>query len=132
MAEVLILQANGYWNSMGTALFTAVQLKGMGVDIAILFNEAAIAALAENKFDMSPPLAKYTATIKENMKKMGLSTDIMDFVKLAKSAGVPLYACAFWPDFLGVRGKLPPEIQAMEMVGMMKLIAEAKRIIGAL
>ena len=130
MAEVLIWQANGYLNSMTTALFTAAQLKGMGVDVAVLFDEEAIAALAEQKFDVAPPLAKYATTIIENVKKMGLPTDTMDYVKQCKAAGVPLYACAGWCDFLGVREKLPPEIQAMEIPDVMKLTAEAKRIIG--
>lgn len=130
MAEVLFWQDNGYLDSMGTALFIAVQLKGLGVDVAILFDEASIAALAEKKFEPCPALAKHASTMSENMKKMGFSTDVMDFVKQAKSAGVPLYACGGWCDFLGVRGKLPPEISVLEIPAVIKLIAEAKKVIG--
>jgi predicted peroxiredoxin len=129
MAEVLILQSKGYWNSMGSTLHDAAELKGLGVDVAVVFMEEAVAALAEKKFDMSPPLAKYRATIEENLKKMGLSTNIMDYLKQAKSAGIPLYA-AGWCDLLGVRGKLPAEIQEVQIPDVIKLMAEAKKIIG--
>jgi predicted peroxiredoxin len=130
MAEVLIWQSDGYLNSIATALFTAAQLKGLGVDVAVVFDEAAIAALAEKKFDPSPALAKYAATIFGTLNKMGMSTDPMDYLKQCKSAGVPLYACGGWCDFLGLRAKVPPEIQVMEIPEIMKLTAEAKRIIG--
>lgn len=130
MAELLIWQANGYRNSVATALCTAAELKSLGIDVAVVFDEASIAALAERKFEVSPPLAKYATTIEENLKKMGYSVDAMDYLKQVKSAGVPLYACAAWCDFLGVRGKLPPEIQVIESPEIMKLVAEAKRIIG--
>lgn len=129
MAELLIWQTDGYFHSMSNALFDALQLKRLGVDVAVLFAQAAVAALAEKKFDTSPPLAKYTTTINENLKKMGFSTDVMDYLKQAKSAGIPLYAGG-WCDLLGVRGKLPPEIQEIQITQAEKLMAEAKRIIG--
>jgi hypothetical protein len=81
MAEVLIWQSDGYLNSIATALFTAAQLKGLGVDVAVVFDEAAVAALAEKKFDPSPALAKYAATIFGNLNKMGMSPDPMDYLK---------------------------------------------------
>jgi len=130
MAEVLIIQSNGYLNSLVTALFTALQLKGLGVDVAVVFDQAAVAALAQRKFDVAPPLAKYATTIMANVKKMGYSVDAMDYVKQCKAAGVPMYACEAWCEFLGVRGKLPPEIEVKGTAWDMKLVAESKRIIG--
>jgi hypothetical protein len=41
-----------------------------------------------------------------------------------------LYACGGWCDFLGLRGKLPPGIEVKETPEVIKLLAEAKRIIG--
>ncbi len=130
MAEVLIWQSNGYLNSIVTALFTAVQLKGLGVDVAVVFDQAAVAALAQQKFDVAPPLAKYATTIMANVKNMGYPPDVMDYVKQCKAAGVPMYACEAWRDFLGVRGKLPPEIEVKGIPFDMKLVAEAKKVIG--
>jgi peroxiredoxin family protein len=130
MAEVLFWQSNGYHNSIGSALFIAAQLKSQGVDVAVVFVAEALAALAERKFEPCPALAKYATTIEENMKKMGFPTNAIDYVKQAKSAGIPLYAAGIWSDLLGVRGKLPAEIQVMENPDVVKLIAEAKKIIG--
>lgn len=130
MAEVLIWQSDGYLNSIATALFTAAQLKGLGVDVAVAFHGAAIAALAQKKFDLSPALAKYAATIFGSLNKMGMSADPMDYLKHCKSAGIPLYACGEWCDFLGLRAKMPPEIQVVENPEGIKLVAEAKKIIG--
>ena len=132
MAEVLIIQCNGYLNSLVTGLFYALQLKGLGVDVAVVFDQAAVAALAQRKFDVAPPLAKYATTIMANVKKMGYSVDAMDYVKQCKAAGVPMYACEAWCEFLGVRGKLPPEIEVKGIAWDMKLVAESKRIIGGL
>lgn len=130
MAEVVFWQSNGYRNSIASALFVAIQLKGQGVDVAVIFVAEALSALAEKKFEYCPTLAKYSTTIDENIKKMGLSTDVMDYVKQAKSVGIPLYAGPFWCDMLGVRGKLPPEISVLENPDQIKLTAEAKKIIG--
>ena len=130
MAEVLIIQSNGYLNSLVTALFTALQLKGLGVDVAVVFDQAAVAALAQRKFDVAPPLAKYATTIMANVKKAGYSVDAMDSVRQCKAAGVPMYACEAWCEFLGVGGKLPPEIEVKGIPFDMKLVAEAKKVIG--
>jgi predicted peroxiredoxin len=64
------------------------------------------------------------------MSKMGYSFDPLNHITQAKSAGVKLYAAAVWCDFLGIREKLPPEIELLEIPELTKLIAEAKRIIG--
>jgi predicted peroxiredoxin len=130
MAEVVIWQSSGYLNSFVTALFTALQLKGMGVDVAVVFDQAAVAALAQKKFDVAPPLSKYATTIMANVKNAGYSPDAMDYVKQCKAAGVPLYACEAWRDFLGVGAKLPPEIEVKGIPWDMKLLAEAKKVIG--
>ena len=130
MAEVLIWQTDGYFNSIVTALFVAAQFKGVGVDVAVVFDEAATAALAEKKFEFCPALAKYATTINENLKKTGLPTDVMDYLKQAKSTGIPLYVSGGWCDLLGVREKLPPEVQVMERPDVIKTLAGAERIIG--
>lgn len=132
MAEMLIWCCQGSFSSIGTNLFLATQLKGAGVDIAILFDTEALAALAERKFGYEPtPLLKpYEATIQKNMKGIGFSTDVAEYLKGAKAAGIPMYACAGWAGFLGVAQKLPAEVKLMEIPDVVKLLAQAKRIIG--
>lgn len=132
MAEMLIWCCEGSFSSIGTNLFLATQLKGAGVDVAILFDTEALVALAERKFGYEPtPLLKpYEATIQKNMKAIGLPTEVAEHLKAARAAGVPIYACAGWAGFLGVAQKLPAEIKVMEIPDVVKLLAQAKRIIG--
>ena len=132
MAEMLIWCCEGSFSSIGTNLFLATQLKGAGVDIAILFDTEALVALAEKKFGYEPaPLLKpYEATIQKNMKAIGFSTEVAEYLKAATAAGVPMYACAGWAGFLGVAQKLPAEIKVMEIPDVVKFLAQAKRIIG--
>lgn len=132
MAEMLLWCCEGSFSSIGTNLFLATQLKGAGVDVAILFDVEALAALAERKFGYEPaPLLKpYEATIQKNIRAMGLPTEAAEYLKAAAAAGVPLYACAGWAGFLGVAQKLPAEIKVMEIPDVVKLLAQAKRIAG--
>lgn len=132
MPEMLLWCCGGSTSSIGTNLFVGTQLKGAGVDIAILFDTEALAALAERKFgyESTPLLKPYEATIPKNMKAMGLSSEVMEHLRAAAAAGVPMYACAGWAGFLGVATKLPGEIKLMAIPDVVKLLAQAKRIVG--
>lgn len=130
MAELLFWQTSGYVNSLNTALAIAIQLRGQGMDVAVLFDEAAIRALAEGKFDPSPELADRFAAIAENVQRAGWPVNPMEYVNQAQSAGVKLYGCGGWCDFLGVRDKVPPQIQILEIPDVVQLVGEAKRIAG--
>ena len=132
MAEMLFWCTQGSFPSIGTNLFLATQLKGAGVDVAILFDGEALVGLAEREsgFEAVPLMKPYEATIRKNMKAMGISDEVAEHLKAAVAAGVPLYACAGWAGFLGVAQKLPAEIKAMDIPDVVKLIAGAKRIAG--
>ncbi|MFC2045682.1 hypothetical protein ACFLUH_03285 [Chloroflexota bacterium] len=49
MADVVFWQSNGYLNSMGPTFYDAVELKKLGVDVAIYLQGEAIVAVAERK-----------------------------------------------------------------------------------
>jgi peroxiredoxin family protein len=117
-------------SSIATSLVIATQLKTLGQDVAVFFDWEALVALVEKKLAPAPILMPYAATMMENMPKMGFPADPMEFLKGAKAAGVPLYTCAVTAGLLGIADKLPPEIEAMEMPSVMKLLAEAKKVIG--
>ena len=129
MAEIVII-CPGDRESMVVSLHEASQLKGGGADVAVFFEWGALIAFAERKFEFSPSVARYAATMEENAKKMGLATDPMDNLKTAKAAGIPTYGCAVEAALLGIREKVPPEIQLMELPDSTKLLAEAKKVIG--
>lgn len=129
MAETLILCDQGASNTIGSSLSVATMLKGEGVDVAVLFAMEALIAFAERRFGLPPLMATYAETMIENAKKMGMPIDTMEMLNMAKGAGVPVYACGGWTDMLGVRDKLPPEMEVVEMADTVKLMAEAKKVI---
>jgi len=58
-------------------------------------------------------------------------TDIKPLVKAAKDAGVGLFACPVWSDLLELRGRLPAEVQEIDLPMALKLLSGAKRVIGS-
>jgi peroxiredoxin family protein len=129
MVDVLFWQTTGYRDSIQTSLSVANSLKRMGTDVGVLFDKAALIALARNKFEISPPLTDHATTIDMNLKKMGLPTAMVDYLEKARAAGVHLYACGGWCDFLGIKGQLPQYIEEKGLQDSVKLIADAKKVI---
>ena len=131
MADTVIVCATGSSNSIVGSLLMATLLKGTGVDVAVLFVQESLVALAERKFGPSPLMARYAETMIENQKKLGMPTDPMESLKRAKAAGVPLYACGGWTTILGVREQLPEEMEVIPLLpDITKLFAEANKVIS--
>lgn len=130
MAETLVRCTEGTMNAIYDNLLLAAMLKGLGVDVAVLFFPEALLCLAERKFPLPPLLSTYSETAVDNMRKMGLTTSPMEALKMAKDAGVTVYACGTCADVFAVRDKLPAEMEILEMDDVVKLIAEAKKVIG--
>lgn len=121
------------WGSLDTIIpsfMMAYKLKSEGKDVIMFFEWRALVAFAENKFEYSPSVAKYAATITENAKRMEMPTDPMDFLKMAKTAGIPMYACAVEAALSGLTEKVPPEIQLMEEADLTKPLLEPKKIVS--
>ena len=86
--------------------------------------------MVDKKFQLSPILAPHQAKMMKNMKAAGFPTDPTELLKGAKAAGIPIYTCAGTVRFLDIAGELPPEIQPLDIPEVMKLLAEAKKVIG--
>ena len=130
MADVVFWQSDGYLNAMGPTFYDAVEMKKLGVDVAIFLQGEAIVAVAERKMQWSPLLTKYAKTLEANMKTMGFSSNPDDYLKMCHDAGVPVYGSGGWSDLLGIRFKLPSLVKVLEIPEAEKLMAEAKNIIG--
>jgi predicted peroxiredoxin len=130
MSDVLFWQASGHRESLVTTLYFAAGLKGKGLNVAVLFDKAAAAAIANHEFKSSPELSPYLGIVRENATTKRVVKDVMDYVRLCETAGVPLYTCGAWVDIVGVRDFMPPEIQVIEIPETMTLIAEARKVIG--
>ena len=111
-------------------LLTAIQLRDMGVDVAVEFGQESLVAFAEGVFTISTLLSTYAEKMILNCKALGFPTDPRATLKLAKALGVPIYTAEPWIKVLAIADKLPDEIEVLSLSDMMKLIAEAKRHIS--
>jgi peroxiredoxin family protein len=127
--DTLIKVNSGWIDTIMPSLLVASKLKKEGEDVVIFFDWRALAAFAEKKFEFSPSVAKYSTTIFENIKKMGLPSDLMDLLKAVKADGVTIYGCAVEAALTGITEKIPPEIELLPYEDLLKPY-EAKRIIG--
>ena len=119
----------------------ATEAKKAGQDVGILFTQEALAALAGEAFGWSPLFRNRDARIKisANATVMGLeiadvkekrSTDLFRLLKSVNEVGIKLMACPIWSRLLNVDGKLPQEIKSMDTSIMLKMLHEAKIVIG--
>ena len=130
--DLLVDVHSGETDTLIPNLVMSLMLKGQGVDVAVFLEWRALVAFVENDYHYSSSVAKYATVIAENAKKMGLPIEPMELLKSAKAAGVPIYACAVEAELSGIREKVPPEIQLLEMADLAKPIIEAKKIIGGM
>jgi peroxiredoxin family protein len=130
--DLLIDVHSGETDTLIPNLVMALSLKAQGVDVSVFLEWRALVAFVEKDFKYSSPVAKYAPTIEENAKKMGLPIDATSLLEAVKSAGIPIYGCAVEAALSGVREKVPPEIELLEMADLTKPIIDAKKIIGGM
>ncbi len=132
MPESIVLCKEGTINTYLSSLIVATNMKKAGVDIAVVFMQEGLAALVDKKFRYAPGLEGYAEDIKKNAAEMGVPSDPFELIKMASSAGVPLFACYAWMKLLG--GKIPrfdiPEgLQKLELKDLLEELGKAKKVI---
>ena len=130
MIDTMVLCSKGTLNGIMSGLLTAVYLKGLGVDTAVLFYQEAVAAFADRKFEFAPLLQKHADTILQNLSEAGRTSDPIEMVKLAKAAGVPVYLCGAWVDLMGLRDSVPADMEIITIENAVKLVAESKKVVS--
>lgn len=141
--KLLLICRDAVENSIFSNLLWAMEGKKRGNDVSVLFTEEALAALAGEASDWSPLLRDRDRRTKIAKKaaEQGLPTypaptrgfpaiDTIELVKKVRAAGVSLYACPVWVNFLELEGKLPDEITELDSSAFWKVIEEAETIIG--
>ena len=139
--DMLFICRDALENSVIGNVAMAIEAKKAGKDVGILFTQEALASLAGESFRWSPLFQGRDARIKiiRNATDMGFEvaslkdkrwTDLPRLLKTAKEAGISLMACPIWSRLLGVDGKLPLEVTAIDNATMLKELHEAKTIIG--
>jgi len=132
MAETIILCKEGTINSYLSALIVATNRKKAGDDIAVVFMQEGLAALVDKKYRHAIGLEDYAEDIKKNAAEMGVPSDPFELIKMASSAGVPLYACYAWMKLLGgktPRFEIPEGLQKLELKDLLEELGTAKKVI---
>jgi predicted peroxiredoxin len=80
-------------------------------------------ALADRGAAMGLPLAG---------RGEGRQIDAKGLISQAQEAGVMLYACPTWSSLLELEDKLPGGIQPLDTAALLRLIQDAKKVIGTL
>lgn len=132
MPETIVLCKEGTINSYLSALIVATNMKKAGEDISVVFMQEGLAALVDKKFRYAPGLEGYTEDIKKNAAEMGVPSDPFELIKMASSAGVPLFACYAWMKLLGgktPRFEIPEGLQKLELKDLLQELGKAKKVI---
>ncbi len=130
--DLLIDVHSGETDTLIPNLVMALSLKAQGLDVSVFLEWRALVAFVERDFKYSLPVAKYAAVVEGNARRMGLPVDPMALLEAAKAAGIPIYGCAVEAELSGVRERVPPEVELLEMADLTKPIVEAKKIIGGM
>ena len=132
MPETIVLCKEGTINSYLSALIVATNMKKAGGDISVVFMQEGLAALVDKKFRYAPGLEGYAEDIKKNAVEMGVPSDPFELIKMASSAGVPLFACYAWMKLLGgktPRFEIPEGLQKLELKDLLEELGKAKKVI---
>jgi len=141
--DLFLICRDALENSLVTSLLMAMEAKREGSDVGVLFTQEALVAVAGQAFDWSPLLRdRPTRTrVAKKAKELGIPThaaptpgfpaiNTKELMKAAKTAGVSLFACPVWAEFLELQGKLSPEITEIDLTTALKTIREAKTVLG--
>jgi len=131
MPETIVICKEGTINSYLSALVVATNMKKAGEDISVVFMQEGLASLVDKKYRYDPGLEGYAEDIKKNAAEMGVPSDPFELIKMASSAGVPLFACYAWMKLLGgkpPRFEIPVGLQKLELPDLLKELGKAKKV----
>ena len=126
--ETVIICKDGTVNAFLSCLVAAVNKKKAGEDVCVVFMDEALAALAYKKFRWSEELQPHAETIKKETESRGPS-EPEGLVKMAKDAGVPLYANLGWAKILAIAESLPEGLEPLELKDFLEGLSKAKHVI---
>ncbi len=141
--DLLLILRDALASSLVGGLGLAVEAKRAGKAVGVVFTAEALAALARGSFAWPRELAgqEMRLMLADRGKALGLphlgrgegrQLDAKALVARAAEAGVALYACPIWSSLLGLDGAPPPPLQALDAAAFLRLLEDAKRVVGAL
>ena len=129
-------------SSLLSNLVMAMEARKAGAQVAVLFTQEALSALAGGVFLWPRELQGQELRLRmaDNAPALGVplmlrgegrQVNAHGLVQKAVEAGVPLYACPVWTTLLGLKDNLPQGVKEMDLATAMKTLREAKRVIGS-
>jgi len=140
--DLLLIVRDALASSVASNLLTAIEAKAAGRQVGVLFTQEALAAAAHGTFAWPRELSgqEMRLGIADRGAAAGLpllgrgegrQLDVKGLMTRARDAGVILYACPLWSALLGLSDRLPQGLQGLEHDAALRLIQEAKQVVGA-
>ncbi|MFC2072418.1 hypothetical protein ACFLUU_06930 [Chloroflexota bacterium] len=142
--DILFICRDALGSSIMTNLALAIQAKNSGSDVAVLFTEEALQGLTDGILRWPPELLGQEIRYKmaDNAVDAGMTKasgggqarhiDPRASLVEARQKGVPMFASPIWVTLLGLSDKLPGELSKVSPADELKMLKEAKTIIGSL
>ena len=142
--DLLLIVRDALASSLVGNLVTALAAKQAGQAVGVVFTQEALAAIARGTFawprelsgqEMRLRMADHAASVGVPVsggRGDGRQLDAKALVSQAGEAGVTLYACPIWSALLGLDGRLPKGLQAVDAAALLELIHAAKTVVGSL
>lgn len=141
--DLLLILRDALASSVVGNLLTAMAAKNAGRRVGVLFTQEALAAFARGSFEWPRELSGQEMRLTMADRGAGAGVPLLGrgegrqldpkgLISAARDAGVVLYACPIWTSLLGLDGKLPDSLQAVEIGALTALMEEAKQVVGTL
>ena len=123
-------------------LFLAMEAKKAGKEVAVLFTEEAVLAVADGVFRWSPQLSPQDIRLRLADKAAGFGLPVMgggvgkqldtkEMIRKSKEAGLTMLACSPWVELLELEDKLPAGITKGDSALILKIMEEANVLISS-
>lgn len=140
--DMLLICRDALASSLVGNLKIAMTAQKNGQKVGVLFTGEALSALNNGTFLWPRELREQDLRLKmaDNAGSQGIpitgrgearQIDIWQLLEQAKAKQLSIYACPVWSSLLGMNNDLPPGIQSLDVPAVLKLIGEAKNVIGS-
>src|ERR1051325_5404326 len=135
MIDLLLIVRDALASSLVGNLSVALHAREMGREVAVLFTQEALAAVAQGTFEWPRELSgqEMRWALADGGSALGLPVlgrgdgrqlDAKALVTQAREAGVVLYACPIWTALLRAEKQLPDWIQRLDRLAVVSLIQD--------
>lgn len=140
--DLMLIVRDALASSLVGTLLAAREARSAGRDVGVLITGEALAAVAGGTFAWPRELGGQAMrlALADRGRALGLPVtakgearqlDAKALLADTAAAGVPVYACPFWSELLGLATP-PAGLAALDRPGLTRLFAETGKVVGAL